>query len=339
MLYFLFVLLYIIYSIGISGKDLTITNQNFPIMSDDVRRSIRPLSDLNLIDNFLFSTLIENPEIAVKLVKIILKRTLGYIPKNISIESQKHYNGIDTNTHGIHIDVLVKDYDDNDDVKAIYDIEPNAYREKNIPKRNRFYNALIDTKLLSSGDNYSALPDLITIWILPYDPFGKREMIYTIKNIVAENPDIVYNDGIKTIILNASAAIDKDGALEDLLNFMINSDIKDTDSELAEIQAAIHSIKGNPEVGENYMSIQSAMYYEKKMSFDEGEESGFQKGEKSGFQKGEESGFLKGEKSGFQKGEQSGFKKGEDNLAKNLLELGVDKELVEKAKSTPNTKE
>ena len=111
MLYFSFVSLYIIYSIGIFRKDLTITNQNFPIMSDDARRSIRPLSDLNLIDNFLFSTLMENPEIAEKLVRIILKRTLGYIPNNISIESQKHFNGIDTNTHGIHIDVLVKDHD------------------------------------------------------------------------------------------------------------------------------------------------------------------------------------------------------------------------------------
>ena len=128
--------------------------------------------------------------------------------------------------------------------------------------------------------------------------------------IVVENPDIVYNDGIKTIILNASAAIDKDGALEDLLNFMINSDIKDTDSELAEIQAAIHSIKGNPEVGENYMSIQSAMYYEKKMSFEEGEESGF--------------------KSGFKKGEASGFQKGEDNLVKKLIKHGFDKEAIEK---------
>ena len=56
----------------------------------------------------------------------------------------------------------------------------------------------------------------------------------------------------------------KNGELESLINFMINSDIKETDPELAEIQTAIHSIKGNTKVGEKYMSIQSAMYYEKK---------------------------------------------------------------------------
>lgn len=148
-------------------------------------------------------------------------------------------------------------------------------------------------------------------------------MIYTIKNIVEENPDIVYNDGMKTIILNASAAIEKNGELENLLNFMINSDTNNTDSELAEIQAAIHSIKGNPEVGEDYMSMQTAMYYEKMMSFEEGEKRGFQLGEQQG----------------FQLGEQQGFQLGENNLAKRLIELGVDKDLIEQAKSTPNTKE
>lgn len=182
----------------------------------------------------------EDPEIAEKLVKIILKRTIGHIPNNITIESQKSYNGINTNKHGIHIDVLVKDSDNKDFVTTVYDIEPNAYREKNIAKRNRFYNALVDVRLLNSGDNYNLLPELITIWILPYDPFGKNKMIYTIKNIVEENPDIVYNDGMKTIILNASAAIEKNGELENLLNFMINSDTNNTDSELAEIQATFN---------------------------------------------------------------------------------------------------
>lgn len=42
---------------------------------------------------------------------------------------------------------------------------------------------------------------MITIWILPYDPFGDDRIIYTIKNIAVENHDLVYNDGITKIIL------------------------------------------------------------------------------------------------------------------------------------------
>ena len=74
---------------------------------------------------------------------------------------------------------------------------------KNLAKRNKYYNALTDSKLLHSGDEFDTLPELITIWILPYDPFGEGKVIYTIKNIVAEDPDIVYNDGMTTMILNA----------------------------------------------------------------------------------------------------------------------------------------
>ena len=34
-----------------------------------------------------------------------------------------------------------------------------------------------------------------------YDPFGDDRMIYIVKNIALENQDIVYNDGIKKVIL------------------------------------------------------------------------------------------------------------------------------------------
>ncbi|MBE5926092.1 MAG: Rpn family recombination-promoting nuclease/putative transposase [Lachnospiraceae bacterium] len=278
-------------------------------MPDNVRPSIRPLSELNLIDNFLFSTLMENPEIAEKLTRIILKRTLGYVPEKFSIETQKKFNGIDMDKHGIHLDVLVKETDETNTVKTIYDIEPNVYYEKYIAKRNRYYNALVDVKLLNASAGYSTLPELTTIWILPYDPFGDKKMIYTIKNIVEENPDIVYNDGIKTIILNASAAIGSSGELENLLNFMVDSDKEDLDFELAEIKSAIQTIKGNSEVGEEYMSMQTAMYYEKKMSYEEGEQRGIEIGERRGEQRGIE------------------------NLTQRLLELGVDKEILEKAKT------
>lgn len=40
------------------------------------------------------------------------------------------------------------------------------------------------------------LPEVIMIWILPYDPSGDDRMLYTVKNMVVENNELVYNDGI-----------------------------------------------------------------------------------------------------------------------------------------------
>ena len=44
--------------------------------------------------------------------------------------------------------------------------------------------------------------------------------------------------------------------------------------------------------------------------------------------------FEEGEIQGLRKGELQGFQKGEDYIIRRLLELGVDKDLIEKAKNT-----
>ena len=101
-------------------------------------------------------------------------------------------------------------------------------------------------------------------------------MSYSVKNFMTENPKIVYNDGITTIFLNTKRA---------------------------------------SKVGERYMSMQTVMYYEKKMSYEEGEEHGIQLGEKRGIQLGE--------------------KRGEERLAKKLAELGVDPDIIKQAMGKP----
>ena len=39
---------------------------------------------------------------------------------------------------------------------------------------------------MKAGGDYDKLPDMWTIWILPYDPFGLDYRIYTVKNVVEE---------------------------------------------------------------------------------------------------------------------------------------------------------
>ena len=60
-------------------------------------------------------------------------------------------------------------------------LNQNKYYEKDLPRRGRFYQSIIDSKFLPSKSPYQHLPDMITIWILPYDPFGDNRMIYTVK--------------------------------------------------------------------------------------------------------------------------------------------------------------
>ena len=261
----------------------------------------------------------EKPENAKKLARLIVKRSTGRELDTFTVEMQKELNGVDTDKRGIRIDVLVKVDDETETIKEVFDIEPNAYYEKDLAKRNRYYNALTDSKLLHSGDEFGSLPELITIWILAYDPFGEGRVIYTIKNIVAENPDIVYNDGITTLILNAKGSGSGNEELEKLLDFFVDTDKEVKDIELLDIQNIVKSIKGDAKVGERYMTLGTTLYYEKKMSYDEGKDAGM------------DMGIRIGEERGIQIGEERGIRIGKDQMSENLLDLGVDPAIIKQA--------
>ena len=88
-----------------------------------------------------------------------------------------------------------------------------------------------------------------------------------------------------------------------------------TDTELLDIQNIVKTIKGDAKVGERYMTLGTTLYYEKKMSYDEGKDAGIQIGEERGIQIGEEK---------------------NRKLIDELIELGVSPELIEKARETIN---
>ena len=66
-----------------------------------------------------------------------------------------------------------------------------------MPKHNRFYQAKIDSRNLSSGEkDFSNLPNLFVIMITDYDPFGYDYMMYTVHNKCEEILQLEYEDGI-----------------------------------------------------------------------------------------------------------------------------------------------
>ncbi|MBE5940728.1 MAG: Rpn family recombination-promoting nuclease/putative transposase [Lachnospiraceae bacterium] len=286
-------------------KDDTTNSKNIQNTFLNNRNDFRkPLIKLNLIDNFLFSTFMENPEYSRELVKLIIKRATGRTLENFTIESQKMFNGIDTDRHGICLDVLIKEKSSFDNTKEVYNIEPNTYYDANIARRNRYYNSLTDSKLLFSGKDYDTLPELITIWILSYDPFGDNRMVYSVKNLVTENPSIGYNDGVTTLFLNTKGKIGGSEELANLLRFFSETN-EDTavDSDLRDIQRIVDTIKGDSKVGDKYMGMRSEIYYEKKISFTEGKAEGISEGEEMA----------------------------KIEIAKRLKDLGVDHSIIEQA--------
>ncbi len=249
-------------------------------------RRFRKLEELNLIDNFLFQEMLAQKEEGEEFARILLSTILDKNIRKVRIIPQKNILGIDTDQHGIRLDAYIEDISDELDVAVadaevvpdIYDIEPNnTYEKESLPKRMRYYHGLIDTQLLSTGTDYGKLPNVVIIVILPYDPFGKDRMVYTIKNSCVEDLSIPYDDGARKIFLYTKG---KEGnpsqKLSDMLKYIektTNNNV--TNQDIESIQQLVERVKRKKEVGINYMKSWEV----EKMVREEGYAEGYDNGQ------------------------------------------------------------
>ena len=238
--------------------------------------------ELTLMDSFLFEAVTEKVENATLISKVIIERATGRKVNNLFVETQKELKGININKHGIRMDVYTTEIDEDmqgNKATCVYDIEPNNYYEKDIPRRNRYYQSLIDSKLLPTSTAYEKLPDLYSIWILPYDPFGENRMVYTVKNVVTENNQIVYNDGVTKLFLYTKGTVGGSQELKDFLTFMDNPiRANAVDKELTDILGIVDNVRSDPKERGRYMGIMGVIDYERRDAYEEGLEKGQMRG-------------------------------------------------------------
>ena len=108
-------------------------------------------------------------------------------------------------------------------------------------------------------------------------------MIYTVKNFVVENPELVYNDNVTRIFLYTDGEIGGNHELRALLQYFKSTQENNAiDADLKEIQSVVSNIKNNEEVGERYMTMEEMIQYEKNESFEKGHAAGRAEGHAAG---------------------------------------------------------
>jgi predicted transposase/invertase (TIGR01784 family) len=221
-------------------------------------------------------------ESAEHFAKMLIKRATGINIDKVTIDYQKVVNGMDTDLHGIRLDMSVTEELEEEQEESenkswgeiiahekqkgkkenvrVFDIEPNKGSKSELPKRSRYLQALMDVKLLGSGEDYESMPELWTIWILPYDPFGQNRMIYFVKNVVEEFEEISYNDGVRKIFLYTGGTLGGNKNLKSLLNYINHSTAENAvDTELEKLHLGVEKLKQNKKIGVKYMRIQRTM--------------------------------------------------------------------------------
>ena len=68
----------------------------------------KKIARMNLLDDFLFGTVVAYPEIGEMFVRVLLKTIFGREYKYLSVTAQKVLYGADTDLHGARLDVFTE---------------------------------------------------------------------------------------------------------------------------------------------------------------------------------------------------------------------------------------
>ena len=111
-------------------------------------------------DDLMFGTVMADPECCKPFLETILETKI----KKIEYPERQKTVDIAIHSKSIRMDV--------------YDVEMQTGKNRNLPKRTRFYQGMIDLNILAKGEDYVQLKKSLVIFICTFDPFGYDEYIY-----------------------------------------------------------------------------------------------------------------------------------------------------------------
>lgn len=202
--------------------------------------------ELGISNDFLFGKIMQDAELCQELLQRILPDLeIDHIEYP---ELQKAIKP-DADAKSIRLDVYIRD-----DKGTIYDIEMQVTDTKELPKRTRYYQSLIDLQLIAKGQHYKLLNPSYIIFICPFDVFRQGRHIYTFENLCKEDNTIALGDGAVKIFLNADSKMnDVSKELAAFLDYVAGR--KTDDSFVKKLDDGVRRAKKNREWRHEYMTL------------------------------------------------------------------------------------
>ena len=125
---------------------------------------------------------------------------------------------------------------------------------KELAKRSRYYQSMIDLQLIDKGQLYDELKRSYVIFICPFDLYGTGRHIYTFENICKEDGSIFMGDEAAKIFLNAKGTLDDvSDELKAFLDYVAGK--KPKDAYVERLEEAVKEAKKNREWRHEYMTL------------------------------------------------------------------------------------
>ncbi|MFI3173036.1 MAG: Rpn family recombination-promoting nuclease/putative transposase [Eubacteriales bacterium] len=228
----------------------------------------RAWEELKISNDFLFNKIMQNPQICKRLLEIVLEVKIERIEYP---ETEKNIRMM-KDGKGVRLDVYVAD-----EVHTVYNVEMQATNTKELPKRSRYYQGIIDMDIIAKGQLYNALHTSYVIFICTFDLFGKGFYKYTFENRCIEDYDIALGDGTKKIFLNATGFMGE--ANEDIRAFLEYVSGQESDNEFVQmLKQEANTVKNNQNWRREFMMQQMR----DQLKIEEGRERGIERGREEG---------------------------------------------------------
>ena len=228
--------------------------------------------ELTFADNFLFCKILEDaPELCRQLLELLLRIKIDRLEPPQSERTIQETPG----AKAVRFDVYTKDD------SHVFDIEIQTTDAKNLPKRARYYQSVIDLDTLERGENYARLKESYIIFLCLKDIFRQGLPVYFFENVCREDVSIKLDDGSYKVFFNAADCDKmKDGRLRDFFRFLKGRKAETAFSKQIEEKVAV--ARQNMRWRKQYMTWQQTIDEERAIAFEEGVKEGHDVGVEEG---------------------------------------------------------
>ena len=252
------------------------------------------VSELNLMDDFLFSAVMEHKEAC----EFLISALLGI--KVTVLEQKTQFSIRNIENHSIIYDVLVKDI-----YGKLYDVEINTGSGGCPEKRVRYYTSAIDWAFFDKGGDYKDIPEMYLLYITEEDPFKFGSNHYEVEQSLGKysrnrKSKKKYDNGVHVHYFNLEVKDKDNRELTALLQYLGKSDPNNT--KFGALSEKVYYYKVHEE-GVRYMCKQLEEYVIKERN------------------KGE----IKGRAEGLAEGKAEGKLESKIEMVTNMLNLGYKK--------------
>lgn len=196
----------------------------------------------------------------------------GHDPKTVRHEIEKALiAGLEAKS--IRLDVLFEDD------TSRYDIELQMEDTHELPKRSRYYHAVMAVDDLKKGSRYSALKPCYVILICPFDLMGLGEPVYRFQMLDQKN-HLPLGDEQFTLLVNTTSKAEKTPKeLQALYVYLEREEVTEGDPFIEKLHEIVQAANRNREV-RSIMTLAEEMTLREELAEERGRKEGQQEAQK-----------------------------------------------------------